>query len=154
MALTCSSTFIHRQPESLRGVGKSVRRIRVTGQLVEAETGKHVWAERYDRNLADIFAVQDDITEAVTIAVAPAILDGPCESQRGTSMLGRPISHRQGRRPGTMAGRFAGAGLPAMKSFPLIAEGRVCREVRPPERRRRGMACRGTCDGRGLAGLE
>jgi adenylate cyclase len=54
---------------------KSGKRIRVTAQLVEAETGKHVWAERYDRDLADIFAVQDDITEAVTIAVAPAIAD-------------------------------------------------------------------------------
>ena len=43
--------------------------------MVEAETGKHVWAERYDRDLADIFAVQDEITEAVTIAVAPAIAD-------------------------------------------------------------------------------
>jgi len=54
---------------------KSGNRIRVTAQLVEAETGKHVWAERYDRNLAEIFAVQDEITEAVTIAVAPAIAD-------------------------------------------------------------------------------
>jgi adenylate cyclase len=54
---------------------KSGNRIRVTAQLVEAETGKHVWAERYDRDLADIFAVQDEITEAVTIAVAPAIAD-------------------------------------------------------------------------------
>ena len=52
---------------------KSSNRIRVTAQLVEAETGKHVWAERYDRDLADIFTVQDEITEAVTIAVAPAI---------------------------------------------------------------------------------
>jgi adenylate cyclase len=43
--------------------------------LVEAETGNHVWAERYDRDLADIFVVQDEITEAVTIAVAPAIRD-------------------------------------------------------------------------------
>jgi adenylate cyclase len=41
---------------SLRKAGN---RIRVTAQLVEAETGKHVWAERYDRDLADIFAVQD-----------------------------------------------------------------------------------------------
>src|SRR5882672_5796985 len=57
---------------SLRKAGN---RIRVTAQLVEAETGKHVWAERYDRDLADIFAVQDEITEAVTIAVAPAIAD-------------------------------------------------------------------------------
>jgi adenylate cyclase len=54
---------------------KSDSRVRVTAQLVEAEAGKHVWAERYDRDLADIFAVQDEITEAVTIAVAPAIAD-------------------------------------------------------------------------------
>jgi adenylate cyclase len=52
---------------------KSVSRIRVTAQLVEAETGKHVWAERYDRELADIFSLQDEITEAVTIAIAPAV---------------------------------------------------------------------------------
>jgi adenylate cyclase len=45
---------------SLRKFGN---RVRVTAQLVEAETGKHVWAERYDRDLADIFAVQDEITE-------------------------------------------------------------------------------------------
>ena len=55
---------------SLRKAGN---RVRVTGQLVEAETGKHVWAERYDRDLADIFALQDEITGAVTIAIAPAI---------------------------------------------------------------------------------
>ena len=52
---------------------KSGNRIRVTAQLVEAETGNHVWAERYDRDLTEIFAVQDEITQAVTIAVAPAI---------------------------------------------------------------------------------
>jgi adenylate cyclase len=62
---------------SLRKAGN---RIRVTAQLVEAETGKHVWAERYDRALADIFAVQDEITEAVTIAIAPAI--AAAEQQR------------------------------------------------------------------------
>jgi adenylate cyclase len=55
------------------GLRKAGNRIRVTAQLVEAETGKHVWAERYDRELADIFAVQDEISEAVTIAIAPAI---------------------------------------------------------------------------------
>ena len=55
------------------GLRKAGNRIRVTAQLVEAETGKHVWAERYDRELADIFAVQDEIAEAVTVSVAPAI---------------------------------------------------------------------------------
>jgi len=59
---------------------KSGNRIRVTAQLVEAETGNHVWAERYDRDLADIFAVQDEITQATTIAIAPAIADA--EQQR------------------------------------------------------------------------
>jgi adenylate cyclase len=61
-------------------VRKAGNRLRVTAQLVEAQTGNHVWAERYDRNLADIFAVQDEITEAATIAVAPAIADA--ERQR------------------------------------------------------------------------
>jgi adenylate cyclase len=64
---------------------KSGNRIRITAQLVEAETGKHIWAERYDRDLADIFAVQDDITEAVTIAVAPAIDEA--ERQRAIRKL-------------------------------------------------------------------
>jgi len=59
---------------------KSGNRNRVTAQLVEAETGNHVWAERYDRAVADIFAVQDEITQAVTIAIAPAIADA--EQQR------------------------------------------------------------------------
>src|SRR5579883_2510711 len=62
---------------SLRRAGN---RIRVSAQLTEGETGKHVWAERYDRDLADIFAVQDEITEAVTTAIAPAI--GHAEQQR------------------------------------------------------------------------
>ncbi|HEY8873914.1 MAG TPA: adenylate/guanylate cyclase domain-containing protein, partial [Stellaceae bacterium] len=54
-------------------VRKSGNRIRVTAQLVEAETGNHVWAERYDRDLADIFAVQDEITERVVAAIEPEL---------------------------------------------------------------------------------
>src|SRR4029079_3426206 len=45
---------------------KADSRVRVTAQLIEAATGNHVWAERYDRDLADIFAVQDEITTEVT----------------------------------------------------------------------------------------
>jgi len=62
---------------SLRKAGN---RIRVTAQLVEAETGNHIWAERYDRDLADIFAVQAEIGESVTTAIAPVIADA--ERQR------------------------------------------------------------------------
>jgi len=57
------------------GVRKADSRIRVTAQLVEAETGKHVWAERYDSDLTDIFSLQDKLTNAVTIAVAPVVAD-------------------------------------------------------------------------------
>src|SRR5438105_2157158 len=56
-------------------VRKAGNRIRVTAQFVEAGTGNHVWAERYDRDLADIFAMQDELTEALTTALAPAIAD-------------------------------------------------------------------------------
>jgi TolB-like protein len=48
-------------------------RIRITAQLIEAETGNHLWAERYDRDLNDIFAVHDEITEAVATAIEPTI---------------------------------------------------------------------------------
>lgn len=70
------------------GMRNAGSRIRVTARLVEAETGKHVWAERYDRDLADIFAVQDEITEAVTIAIAPAI----AEAERRRAMRKPPGS--------------------------------------------------------------
>ena len=46
-------------------------RIRVSSQLVEAQSGKHIWAERYDRELHDIFAVQDEITRNVVAAIEP-----------------------------------------------------------------------------------
>src|SRR6516165_1628991 len=46
-------------------------RIRVTGQLIDAASGKHIWAQRYDRELRDIFAVQDEITETVVASIEP-----------------------------------------------------------------------------------
>jgi TolB-like protein len=55
-------------------VRRGGNRVRITGQLIDAETGSHVWAERYDRNLEDIFDVQDEITEAIAGAVAPALV--------------------------------------------------------------------------------
>jgi tetratricopeptide (TPR) repeat protein len=48
-------------------------RLRITAQLVDAQSGNHVWAERYDRELADIFAVQDEITERVVAAIEPQL---------------------------------------------------------------------------------
>ncbi len=48
-------------------------RIRITGQLIDAEMGSHIWVERYDRDLDDIFAVQDEVTDAIVAAIAPEI---------------------------------------------------------------------------------
>jgi adenylate cyclase len=54
-------------------IRKSSNRVRVTGQLIDTLTGNHIWAERYDRVLADIFAVQEEVTQAIVAAIAPQI---------------------------------------------------------------------------------
>jgi len=55
---------------SMRRAGQ---RVRISSQLIDIATGTHLWAERYDRDLADIFAVQDDITSRVAAAIEPAL---------------------------------------------------------------------------------
>ena len=50
-------------------VRKAGNRIRVTAQLIDATTSHHVWAERYDRELSDIFAVQDEIMREIVVAL-------------------------------------------------------------------------------------
>ena len=52
---------------------KSGDRVRITAQLNDAATGSHIWAERYDRGVADVFAVQDEITEAIVAAIEPQL---------------------------------------------------------------------------------
>jgi len=54
-------------------VRKSGDRVRITAQLNDVSTGSHIWAERYDRDLADVFAVQDEITEAIVAAIEPQL---------------------------------------------------------------------------------
>jgi TolB-like protein len=56
-------------------VRKEGERVRITAQLNDASTGSHVWAERYDRHLTDVFAVQDEITNAIVAAIEPRIYD-------------------------------------------------------------------------------
>jgi adenylate cyclase len=50
-------------------VRKAGDRVRVTAQLIDAESGNHIWAKRYERNLVDIFDLQDELTEAITAQV-------------------------------------------------------------------------------------
>jgi adenylate cyclase len=85
LVISRNSTFVHKGKavkvqEVAREFGvdyvlegsvrKAGDRIRVTVQLIDAETDRHVWAERYDRDLADIFAIQDEITGAI-VATLP-----------------------------------------------------------------------------------
>jgi adenylate cyclase len=53
------------------GLRVSGSRMRITSQLIEAASGRHIWAERYDRQLDDVFAVQDEITASVVAAIEP-----------------------------------------------------------------------------------
>ncbi|SDC32890.1 TolB amino-terminal domain-containing protein [Ruegeria marina] len=52
---------------------RAARRMRITAQLIDCETGAHVWAERYDRDIEDVFDLQDEITSSVVGAIAPQI---------------------------------------------------------------------------------
>jgi TolB-like protein/tetratricopeptide (TPR) repeat protein len=54
-------------------VRKEGDRVRITAQLNDVATGSHIWAERYDRLLTDVFAVQDEITNAIVAAIEPQI---------------------------------------------------------------------------------
>lgn len=57
-------------------VRSSGSRIRITSQLIDTSTGRHVWADRYDRSLEDIFAVQDEITRRITIELQVQLTEG------------------------------------------------------------------------------
>lgn len=57
-------------------------RLRITVQLNDVATGSHVWAERYDRALADVFAVQDEITETIVGVIHPSLLQAEIERTR------------------------------------------------------------------------
>jgi adenylate cyclase len=54
-------------------VRRSAQRVRVTAQLIEAASGNHLWAERYDRMLDDVFELQDEITETIVAAIQPEL---------------------------------------------------------------------------------
>jgi len=61
-------------------VRKAGTRLRVTGQLIDAETGHHLWAERFDRVMEDLFAIQDELTEGIVGALESAV--GRAETER------------------------------------------------------------------------
>jgi adenylate cyclase len=68
-------------------VRKAGERLRITAQLIDGTTGEHVWAERYDRDLTDIFDIQDEISHAIVEALQVKLLPSERKAieQRGTS---------------------------------------------------------------------
>lgn len=79
-------------------VRKSESRIRIAAQLIDAIAGVHIWAERYDLELREIFAIQDEITERVAGAIEPELLksEGLRAATRGTHNLSAWDLVRQG----------------------------------------------------------
>src|SRR5439155_9395650 len=63
-------------------VRKSGGRVRITGQLIDAVTGAHLWADRFDGGLEDVFDLQDRITASVVGAIAPTLLKAEIERAR------------------------------------------------------------------------
>jgi adenylate cyclase len=55
-------------------VRKAAGKVRITGQLIDAVTGAHIWADRFERDMTDVFALQDDVTVAVVSAIQPKLL--------------------------------------------------------------------------------
>ena len=82
-------------------VRKGSDRVRITVQLNDVATGSHIWAERYDRSLADVFAVQDEITEAIVAAIEPQLYAAenfhaqrkPPDSLDAWDLVMRALSH-------------------------------------------------------------
>jgi TolB-like protein len=82
-------------------VRKGGDRVRITAQLNDVATGSHIWAERYDRALADVFAVQDEITEAIVAAIEPQLYAAenfrvarkPPNSMDAWDLVVRALSH-------------------------------------------------------------
>lgn len=71
-------------------IRRSNDRVRITAQLIDASSGTHLWAERYDRNLEDVFAIQDDVVRSIVPILAAHV--GNAETQR--SLLRSPADMR------------------------------------------------------------
>ncbi|MFO1067756.1 MAG: adenylate/guanylate cyclase domain-containing protein [Geminicoccaceae bacterium] len=111
-AVCCQHGIAYVLEGSVRKVGS---RVRITAQLIDGSTGGHLWAERYDRDLTDIFAVQDEITRQIVTALKvrllprekAAISGGTTDSVEAYQhyLQGRQFFHRHNRRALVIARR-------------------------------------------------
>ena len=97
-------------------VRKAGRRVRITVQLIDAETDRHLWAERYDRDLEDIFAIQDEVTTSI-VATLPGRVEAAARDRAARSttdnmaayecvLIGKVLHHRSNRDDNAKAQRL------------------------------------------------
>ncbi len=101
-------------------VRKSGNRVRITAQLIDGTTNNHIWAERYDRDLSDIFALQDEISQAIVAALKLRLMpqEKKALGQRGTNnaeayrlyLMARQYGAKQNNR--TASSRSSSARMP------------------------------------------
>jgi TolB-like protein len=114
-------------------VRRSGARVRVTAQLIDSETGAHVWAERYDRDIADIFAIQDEITLAVVARVAESVKGAVASKARARAghsvsaydlvLQARPYRTTPGRAASEMAAKLLREAIALDPEFALAYAG-------------------------------
>jgi adenylate cyclase len=130
VASRTSALAFHRKNLDIRSIADrlgvravlegSVRRagnqVRITAQLINAANGYHLWSETYDRRIADVFAVQDDISHAIVEALEPEL------SRQTPAPLVRP-------------------GTSNLEAYELYLRGRFFWNIRTPESLQKGIGC-------------
>jgi TolB-like protein/class 3 adenylate cyclase len=149
-------------------IRKANERVRIIGQLIDATTGAHIWADRYEGVLADVFDLQDSVTSSVVGAIEPRLVSVEIERVRRTRpdsldaydiyLRALPHIHSMTREGNDAAlallhrvlaidpAYAVAAGLAAWLLHPSCAAGLVCRRERRKSRRHRAWAS-GYCEG-------
>jgi len=96
---------------------KAAGRVRITGQLIEASTGHHVWGDRFDGRLEDLFALQDEVTSSVVGALAPRLQEAEIErvQRKPTESLDAYENYLRG-----LAGINRGTEAGLVEALPLL----------------------------------
>jgi len=119
-------------------VRRSGKRVRITAQLIDVTDGFHLWSERYDREIEDIFAVQDEIASAIAVKMQTALAGTASRAQRATDNIDAYGAYLRGRALLDKRGPYIAQGLVLTRS------GSSCTRLnstRATCRRWHGMAC-------------
>ncbi len=80
-------------------IQKTGERLRINAQLIDATTGRHLWAERYDRNTSDFFAIQEDIVRTIVASLTFQVTEEPFARLKRSRFLAPKAATRTPRRP-------------------------------------------------------